>query len=93
MKAGVDLYNAIQGSFVLPRGADRRVRFVAGVTLTAASFLVFPFYLVILLLPLSGTIKLGTTLLASLLSWGMFGAGFYLSGREGYEWLKRRLRR
>ncbi|MBI2883553.1 MAG: hypothetical protein HYY11_06580 [Candidatus Methylomirabilis oxyfera] len=59
----------------------------------AASFLVFPFYLVIPFLPLSGTIKLGITLLASLLSWGMFGAGFYLSGREGYDWLKRRLHR
>lgn len=59
----------------------------------AASFLVFPFYLVIPFLPLSGTMKLGMTALASLLSWAVFSAGFYLSGREGHEWLKRRLRR
>lgn len=74
-------------------GADRRVRFVVGVTFIAASLLVYPSYLVILLLPLSGTMKLRIALLASLLSWGMFGAGLCLSGREGYEWLKRRMRR
>lgn len=58
----------------------------------AVSFLVYPSYLVIPLLPLTGTMKLGMIIAASLLSWGMFGAGFYLSGREGFEWLKRRLR-
>lgn len=78
----------------MPRGkADRRVRFIAGVILIAASFLVYPSYLVIPLLPLSGRVKLSIILFASLLSWGMFAVGFYLSGPEGYEWLKRRLRR
>lgn len=72
-------------------GVDRRARFIVGVTLIAASVLVYPAYLVIVLLPVSGTVKLGIILFLSLLSWGMFGAGFYLSGREGYEWLKRRL--
>lgn len=85
--------HAIQSSLVLPGRANRRIRFIAGVAFIAVSFLVYPSYLVIPLLPLSGTMKLGITLLASLLSWGMFGAGFYLSGREGYDWLKRRLRR
>ena len=76
-----------------PGGPDRRFRFLAGVTLIAASFLVYPAYFVIPFLPLSGTMKLGITLIASLVSWGLFGAGSYLSGREGYEWVKRRLRR
>lgn len=78
---------------MVPGGVDRRVRFIAGVALMAASFLVFPFYLAIPFLPLSGTMKLEMTALASLLSWAVFGTGFYLSGQEGYEWLKRRLRR
>lgn len=85
--------NAIQSSLVPAGGANRRIRFTAGVAFIAVSFLVYPSYVVIPLLPLSGTIKLGITLLASLLSWGMFGVGFYLSGREGYDWLKQRLRR
>ncbi|NJD69366.1 MAG: hypothetical protein C3F12_12830 [Candidatus Methylomirabilota bacterium] len=76
-----------------PGGADRRVRFIAGVILIAASFLVYPAYLVIPFLPLSGTMKLNAALLVLLLSWGMFGVGFYLSGREGYERLKRRFHR
>jgi hypothetical protein len=78
---------------VPPGGTDRRFRFIAGVALSAASFLVYPSYLVIPLLPLSGRVKLTIVLLVSLLSWGMFAAGYYLSGPEGYEWLKRRLRR
>ncbi|PWB80800.1 MAG: hypothetical protein C3F08_03460 [Candidatus Methylomirabilota bacterium] len=73
-------------------GADRRVRFIVGVAFIAVSLLVYPAYLVIAFLPFSGTIKLRIALLASLLSWGLFGAGLCLSGREGYEWLKRRLR-
>jgi hypothetical protein len=78
---------------VPPDGSDRRSRFIAGVTLIAASFLVYPSYLVIPLLPLSGAMKLGIALLASLASWGTFSIGSYLSGREGFEWLKQRLRR
>ena len=76
-----------------PCGPDRRFRFIAGVTFIAASFLVYPAYLAIPFLPLSTTLKLNITLLGSLVSWGAFGIGSYLSGREGYEWLKRRLRR
>jgi hypothetical protein len=55
--------------------------------------LVYPAYVAIPFLPLSNTTKLTITLLASLVSWGAFSIGFYLSGREGYEWLKQRLRR
>lgn len=76
-----------------PGGPDRRFRFITGVTFIAASFLVYPAYITIPFLPLSNTMKLNMTLLASLVSWGAFSIGFYLSGREGYEWLKRRWRR
>ncbi|MDE2059342.1 MAG: hypothetical protein KGL31_00705 [candidate division NC10 bacterium] len=76
-----------------PGGADRRFQFVVGITLIAASFLVYPAYLAVPFLPLSNTMKLSIALLVSLVSWGTFCIGSYLSGREGYEWLKQRLRR
>jgi hypothetical protein len=78
---------------VPPGDSDRGFRFKAGIIFIAASFLVYPAYFAIPFLPLSNTMKLSITLLLSLLSWGMFCAGSYLSGREGYEWLKACLRR
>lgn len=83
----------MQGPVVPPGGPDRRIRFKAGVTCIAVSFLVYPAYVAIPFLSLSSTTKLTITLIASTLSWGTFCAGSYLSGRDGYEWLKRRLRR
>ena len=69
---------------------SRRMRFIAGVALMGVSFLVYPVYsLIILLLPFSKEIKVGVIAAASLLSWGVFSAGIYLAGREGYDWLKR----
>ncbi|OGP98185.1 MAG: hypothetical protein A2W10_02110 [Deltaproteobacteria bacterium RBG_16_55_12] len=66
------------------------MRFIAGVALMGVSFLVYPVYsLIILLLPFSKEIKVGVIAAASLLSWGVFSAGIYLAGREGYDWLKR----
>ena len=66
------------------------MRFIAGVALMGVSFLVYPAYsLIILLLPFSKEIKVGAIAAASLLSWGVFSAGIYLAGREGYDWLKR----
>lgn len=71
---------------------SRRMRFIAGVALMGVSFLVYPAYsLIILLLPFSKEIKVGVIAAASLLSWGVFSAGIYLAGREGYDWLKRLL--
>ena len=67
-----------------------RVRFVTGIALMAVSFLVYLAYPVILFLSLSESAKIGVAVLASLLSWGVFCGGFYLAGREGYDWLKRR---
>ena len=72
------------------RAVAGRARFVAGIVLMAISFLVYPAYLVILFLSLSDRMKIGVAVLASLLSWGVFCGGFYLAGREGYEWLKGR---
>ncbi len=72
-----------------PKGAVRRARFIAGITLMTASFLVYPAYSVVPFLSLSDRMKIGVTLLTSLLSWGVFYAGIYLSGREGYDWLRR----
>lgn len=67
----------------------RRVRFLAGIALMAVSFLVYPAYSVIILfLPLSGEIKVGVIVAVSLLSWGVFSAGIFLAGREGYDRLK-----
>ena len=55
----------------------------------AVSFLVYPAYsIIILFLPFSGKIKAGVIVAASLLSWGVFSAGIFLAGREGYDWLK-----
>ncbi len=76
-----------------PKGALHRARFIAGIILMSASFLVYPAYSVVPFLPLSDRMKIGVTLLTSLLSWGIFYAGIYLSGREGYEWLKGRWKR
>ena len=61
-----------------------------GVALMGMSFLVYPAYPLILLLSLSDRMKIGVAALASLLSWGVFCGGFYLAGREGYDWLKGR---
>ena len=66
----------------------KRVRFFAGIILIAVSFLVYPAYPIIMLLPFSGQVKAAVMVAASLLSWGIFGAGFLLAGREGYDWLK-----
>jgi hypothetical protein len=66
------------------------VRFIMGVALMAMSFLVYPAYPLILFLSLSGRVKIGVAVLASLLSWGVFCGGYYLAGREGYDWLKGR---
>ena len=72
------------------RPVTGRARFVAGIALMAASFLVYPAYPMILFLSVSGSMKIAAAVFASLLSWGVFYGGFCLAGREGYEWLKAR---
>jgi hypothetical protein len=67
----------------------RRVAFIAGVVLIAVSFLVYPAYpLIIVFLPYSVRMKVNVIVGLSLLSWIVFGAGIFLAGFEGYEYLK-----
>ena len=80
--------NTVQGPPELREGDISRARFVVGIILMAASFLVYPAYSMVPFLSLSDRMKIGVTVLASVLSWGVFYAGIYLSGREGYDWLK-----
>lgn len=62
---------------------------MAGAGLIAGSFLVYLAYPIILLvLPLSGRIKLAAAVAVWLLSWGVFSAGIFLAGPEGYESIK-----
>ncbi len=69
---------------------SKGLRFIAGVVLMAVSFLVYPAYSAIILLPpFSGKLKALVIALASLLSWSAFGIGIFLAGKEGYDWLKR----
>lgn len=56
----------------------------------AASFLVYPAYSVVPFLALSDRTKIALVLLTSAISWGVFYVGMFLSGREGYDWLRRR---
>lgn len=56
----------------------------------SGSFLVYPAYPVIILwLPLSGTLKATVSVAVWLLSWGSFSLGAFLAGPEGYLWFKR----
>ncbi len=55
----------------------------------AVSFLVYPAYLVIILLPLfSLKVKAAVILVASLVSWALFSIGMLLAGKKGYDRLK-----
>jgi hypothetical protein len=66
------------------------MRFMVGTALIVGSFLVYLAYPIILLfLPLPGKIKIAATVAVWLLSWGVFSAGIFLAGPEGYEWIKR----
>jgi hypothetical protein len=74
-------------SAIVVQGHER-LRFIAGVALIAVSFLVYLAYPFIPFLPFSGRTKIAVTITASVLSWGVFGAGIFLAGPEGYQWLK-----
>lgn len=72
-----------------PAHGQNSLRFFAGTALIAGSFLVYLAYPVILLyLPFSGSVKVGATVAVWVLSWGVFSAGIFLTGPQGYEWLK-----
>jgi hypothetical protein len=72
-----------------PAHGQKSLRFIAGTALIAGSFLVYLAYPVILLyLPFSGKFKVGATVAVWILSWAVFSAGIFLTGPQGYEWVK-----
>ena len=72
-----------------PAQGQKSLRFIAGTALIAGSFLVYLAYPVILLyLPFSGSIKVGATIAVWVSSWAVFSAGIFLTGPQGYEWVK-----
>jgi hypothetical protein len=75
--------------FRTPSHDQRSLRFIAGATLIAGSFLVYLAYPIILLyLPSSASVKVGATVAVWVLSWAVFSAGILLTGPRGYEWVK-----
>jgi hypothetical protein len=75
--------------FRTPAYGQKSVRFIAGATLIAGSFLVYLAYPVILLyLPFSGSVKVAATVAVWVSSWAVFSAGIFLTGPQGYEWVK-----
>jgi len=75
-----------------PVPVQKRGRFFSGIGLIVLSFLVYPAFVLILLLPVSVEMKVALVAAASIGSWAAFSAGIYLAGRRGYNWLKDRWR-
>lgn len=69
-----------------------RLGFVAGILLMGASFLVYPVYPLLVVLPVTDGHKVQATAAAAALSWAAFAAGLVLAGRRGWVWLRRRWR-
>ena len=64
-------------------------RFIAGTALIAGSFLVYLAYpIIIFVLPFSRSAKVGATVVIWIVSWGVFSAGIFLAGPEGFERFK-----
>jgi hypothetical protein len=75
--------------FQSPAHGQKSARFIAGTALIAGSFLVYLAYPVIFLfLPLSGSVKVAATVAVWILSWAAFSAGIFLTGPQGYDWVK-----
>jgi hypothetical protein len=81
-----------------PRGQEGarprrgRLGFAAGILLMGASFLVYPAYPVLVMLPATGGRKVEAAAIAAALSWVVFAGGLVLAGRRGWVWLRRRWR-
>lgn len=68
---------------------DHSARFIVGIALIAASFLVYIAYPIILLLvSTSGQIKVLATVVVWAISWAVFSVGVFLTGPAGYLRLK-----
>jgi len=66
-----------------------RAAFVIGVTLILASFIVYPAYPLIALLPVPVDLRVTVAVAASFLSWTIFFIGTALAGKRGIEYAKR----
>jgi uncharacterized membrane protein (DUF485 family) len=95
MESGARNIRSVVKFFRQATAFDRqRTLFIAGVVLMVISFLVYPAYpIIIVFLPASNTVKISVIVTAWFLSWGVFSAGIFLAGVEGYEWLKKLRRR
>ena len=74
-----------------PAPRSRQLSFWLGVTLIALSFGIYPAYPMMAFVPISLWNKAGAAVGLSAVSWGMFGAGCMLLGKERLARLKRRL--
>ncbi|HVO92294.1 MAG TPA: hypothetical protein VMT22_05605 [Terriglobales bacterium] len=95
LRKGVALYaHRFLGLFQRSPDNRKSARFIAGSALIAASFLVYLAYpIILLILPLSRSVKVGATIGVWILSWGVFSAGIFLAGPDGLEWFKDNYRR
>ena len=75
----------------VPRKSKTSV--TVGVTLIVSSFVIYPAYPAIALLPFSLEVRFATAFVASVASWAVFFAGLSLAGKEGVDYLKRLLTR
>lgn len=80
------------GERVKPSSKKERA-FWVGIGLQVSSFGVLLFYLTIPFLPLSPEAMMKMLVRGWIVSWGLFGIGTYLAGKEGYVYLRRRVRR
>ena len=82
-------YRRLRAFLRTPASGQKSLRFIAGGALIAGSFLFYLAYPVILLyLPFSAKFKAGATVAVWVLSWAVFSAGIFLTGPQGYEWVK-----
>lgn len=68
------------------------VAFWIGIGLMALSFSVFVFYLTIPFLPVSAEAMASLLVVGFIVSWGLFLLGTLLAGKEGYLYIKQRVR-
>jgi hypothetical protein len=66
--------------------------FWVGIGLIIVSFGIMGFYLVIPFLPVSLNAKVGIVLAISASGWGLFFVGSFITGKEGFPFLKQQVR-
>jgi hypothetical protein len=70
-----------------------RYSFPIGVVLIIVSFVIYPAYPVIALLPFPVKLRVIVAVAASAVSWGVFFVGSALAGKPGVDYVKRLLAR